>query len=140
MQVEKKERKTPDPWNSRCPSRGVIDLLGDKWTLLLFPVLQKGARRNAELLRSVDGISQKVLTDTLRKLESHGLVARHDYGTVPPKVDYRLTDLGLDLAKAISTLDHWVVAHYYEIAEARERFKRRTQRKSRPSGQRRLSS
>jgi len=87
----------PNPWNRKCPSRGVVDLLASKWVLLLIPLLEKGPLRNAELLRLVDGISQKMLTETLRELEAYGLVGRHDYQTVPPKVDYRLTELGKSL-------------------------------------------
>jgi DNA-binding HxlR family transcriptional regulator len=128
--MQQKQRQIPDPWNSACPSRELLNLLGDKWTLLLFPVLQKGPSRTSEILRSLDGISQKVLTDKLRELESQGLICRRDYRTVPPKVDYRLTDLGTNLAKAITVLDRWVVEHYYEVADARERFKRRTGRKA----------
>lgn len=115
-------RKTPDPWDSKCPSRSVVDLLASKWVLLLFPLLDKGPRRNAELLRLIGGVSQKMLTETLRDLESHGLVARHDYQTVPPKVDYRLTNLGKSLARAVSVLDRWVIDHYYAVAEARMQF------------------
>lgn len=104
-------------------------MLANKWALLIFPLLAHGPCRNAELLRLVSGISQKVMTDTLRELESHGLVIRHDYGTVPPKVDYRLTDLGKTLAEVMGVLDQWVVDHYYEVATARERFRRNARRK-----------
>jgi DNA-binding HxlR family transcriptional regulator len=92
--------------------------------MLLFPLLAKETRRHAELMRMLDGISQKMLTETLRKLEAHGLVVRHDYKTVPPKVDYRLSELGQSLARAIATLDRWVIEHYYEVAKTRERAKR----------------
>jgi len=119
------DKKTPNPWESNCPFRSVVDLLANKWVLLLFPLLDKGPQRNAELLRLVDGVSQKMLTETLRELEAHGLVARHDYQTVPPKVDYGLTDLGKSLGRTISVLDQWVVNHYYEVAEARTRFRKK---------------
>ena len=111
-----------NPWNRKCPSRGVVDLLASKWVLLLIPLLEKGPLRNAELLRLVDGVSQKMLTETLRGLEAYGLVERHDYQTVPPTVDYRLTELGKGLGHIISVLDQWVVDHFYEAAEARIRF------------------
>jgi DNA-binding HxlR family transcriptional regulator len=117
------DRMKPNPWDSNCPSRSVVDLLASKWVLLLFPLLSRGPLRNAELLRLIDGISQKMLTESLRDLEASGLVKRHDYQTVPPKVDYRLTDLGKSLARTISALDHWVINHYYEVAEARARFR-----------------
>lgn len=122
-------RKKPDPWDSLCPSRTLLNLISGKWTLLIFPLLSQKPRRNAELLRLVDGISQKVMTEILRDLETHGLVARHDYGTMPPKVDYSLTELGNQLAKTIGLLDKWVVDNYYEVAAARERSIRKAKRK-----------
>jgi DNA-binding HxlR family transcriptional regulator len=131
MQLAEKQKTKPDPWNRGCPSRAVLNIIGDKWTMLLFPLLQDGPRRNSELLRLLDGISQKVLTETLRDLEGHGLVARRDYGTVPPKVDYRLTELGATLAEAMRAVDQWVVDHYLEVAEARTRFLRKAKRKER---------
>jgi len=115
----------PNPWNRGCPSRSVVYLLASKWVLLLIPLLEKGPLRNAELLRLVDGVSQKMLTETLRGLEAYGLVERHDYQTVPPKVDYRLTELGKGLGHIISVLDQWVVDHFNEVTEARIRFKSR---------------
>lgn len=96
--------------------------------MLILPLLKQRPYRNSELLRAVDGISQKVLTETLRDFEAHGLVVRHDYGTVPPKVDYRVTDLGRTLADAMDVLDQWVVKHYHEIAAARDRYLRRKRR------------
>jgi len=129
MQVKERKRQIPNPWNGRCPSRAVLNLVGDKWAMLIFPLLRLRPHRNSELLRQVGGISQKVLTETLRDFETHGLVLRRDYGTVPPKVDYRLTELGQTLAQAMSVLDQWVVDHYYEVAGARERYLRRKRRK-----------
>ena len=128
MKVKEKARQTPDPWNGRCPSRAVLNLIGDKWAMLIFPLLRQRPHRNSELLRQVGGISQKVLTETLRDFERHGFVLRHDYGTVPPKVDYGLTELGRSLAETMSVLDQWVVDHYYEVAGARQRYLRRNRR------------
>jgi DNA-binding HxlR family transcriptional regulator len=102
-----------------------LNLIGDKWAMLIFPLLKKRPHRNSELIRSVEGISQKVLTETLRDFEVHGLVLRHDYGTVPPRVDYRLSDLGQSLADALNVVDQWVVDHYHEIASARDGYLRR---------------
>lgn len=127
--MEVVERPTPNPWDRRCPSRDLVGLLANKWVLLLFPLLIRGPQRNADLLRMVDGVSQKMLTETLRELEEHGLLARHDYQTVPPKVDYRLTDLGRSLARVISVLDKWVVDHFYDIEGARKRFRSTSSRK-----------
>jgi DNA-binding HxlR family transcriptional regulator len=108
-----------DPWSDTCPSRDVIGLLASKWVLLLIPLLRRGPRRNGDLMRRVAGVSQKMLTQTLRDLESHGLVARRDYAEVPPRVEYALTPLGDSLAKTIAALDDWVVRHYYDMAKVR---------------------
>ncbi len=125
MQPKQPKKKNPDPWDGRCPSRAVLNLIGDKWAMLIFPLLRQRPHRNSELLRGVGGISQKVLTETLRDFEVHGLVLRNDFGTVPPKVDYRLTDLGLTLAEAMCVLDQWVVDHYNDVAGAKKRYLRR---------------
>lgn len=128
MEPKESKAKKPDPWNGQCPSRAVLNLIGDKWAMLIFPLLRQRPYRNSELLRAVDGISQKVLTETLRDFEVHGLVVRRDYGTVPPKVDYRLTALGETLAAALAVVDQWVVDHYFEIAGAKARYERRRAR------------
>ena len=85
---------------------------------LLIPLLRKGPRRNGELMRSIAGVSQKMLTQTLRDLERHGLIARRDYAEVPPRVEYALTPLGDSLAKTIVALDDWVIRNYSDLAKA----------------------
>lgn len=120
--------KKPNPWDGRCPSRAVLNLIGDKWAMLIFPLLKERPHRNNELLRAVGGISQKVLTETLRDFEVHGLIERRDYRTVPPKVDYRLTALGESLAEALAVIDQWVIAHFFDMAGARERYLRKKRR------------
>ena len=109
----------PDPYVATCPSRQLLSVIGDKWSLLIFPLLAERRMRNAELLRAIEGISQKMLTQTLRRLEAYRLVERHDYGEVPPRVDYSLTELGKSLTKAIATLDKWVVDHFYDTVPGR---------------------
>ena len=84
-----------DPCDADCPSRDLLDLIGDRWSLLIMLVIGQGFHRNGEIRRRVGGISQKMLTQTLRALEANGLVARHDFATVPPHVEYRLTPLGV---------------------------------------------
>lgn len=121
-----KTRLKPNPWDSNCPSRGIIALLANKWALLLFPVLSKGPQRNGELMRQLDGVSQKVLTETLRDLENHGLIVRRDFHEVPPKVEYTLSDLGQSLAKVIGAMDNWVVNNYYQIEGAKRLFASKT--------------
>ncbi|HYK04550.1 MAG TPA: helix-turn-helix domain-containing protein [Thermoanaerobaculia bacterium] len=101
-----------DPWVAECPSRELIDFLAGKWVLLLVPVLRNGPHRNAELLRKVGGISQRMLTQTLRGLEERRLLVRRDYHEIPPRVEYQLTPLGRSLADAISVLDEWVIRNY----------------------------
>lgn len=107
-----------DPWSDSCPSRDVLGLLASKWVALLIPLLRKGPRRNGELMRSIAGVSQKMLTQTLRDLERHGLIARRDYAEVPPRVEYALTPLGDSLAKTIVALDDWVIRNYGDLAKA----------------------
>ena len=107
-----------DPWSDSCPSRDVLGLLASKWVALLIPLLRKGPRRNGELMRSIAGVSQKMLTQTLRDLERHDLIARRDYAEVPPRVEYALTPLGDSLAKTIVALDDWVIRNYSDLAKA----------------------
>jgi DNA-binding HxlR family transcriptional regulator len=110
-----------DPWSESCPSREVLNVLASKWVALVMPLLRRGARRNGDLMRAIGGVSQKMLTQTLRDLERHGLVARRDYGEVPPRVEYMLTPLGTSLAKTMAALDDWVVRNYRDMARAAAR-------------------
>lgn len=105
-----------------CPSRRVLALIADKWTMLILPALQDGPRRNSELMRAVGGVSQKMLTQTLRELERNGLIERRDYGEVPPRVDYRLTALGRSLTEPIWALDRWAEQHFGQVEAARVAF------------------
>jgi DNA-binding HxlR family transcriptional regulator len=106
-----------DPWAARCPSRELIELLASKWVLLLIPLLREGPRRNGELMRQIGGISQKMLTQTLRELEQRRLVTRRVRTAVPPHVEYELTALGQSLAQAISALDDWVIRNYQRTVD-----------------------
>jgi DNA-binding HxlR family transcriptional regulator len=112
----------PGVMNEACPSRRVLALIADKWTMLILPALQDGPRRNAELMRAVGGVSQKMLTQTLRELERNGFIERRDYGEIPPRVDYRLTALGRSLADPIWALDRWAEKHFSEVEAARAAF------------------
>jgi DNA-binding HxlR family transcriptional regulator len=109
-----------------CPIREVLDRVGDKWSTLIVLKLGKGTRRFSELHREVDGISQRMLTLTLRALERDGLVSRTVHPTVPPRVDYELTALGRTLLTPITALHEWAVAHRDDIREARARHDRTT--------------
>ncbi|MFC5571129.1 winged helix-turn-helix transcriptional regulator [Lysobacter yangpyeongensis] len=110
-----------DVYSSMCPSRAVLELIAGKWTLLIVPLLARGPERNNALLRKIDGISQKVLSQTLRDLEANGLVMRIDHHTVPPHVDYRLTELGHSLSRALEPVDRWAEANLPRIEQAKAR-------------------
>lgn len=108
-----------------CPSRAILELIADKWTLLILPALRKGPMRNGDLMRLIEGVSQKMLTQTLRELERNGLIARIDYQEVPPRVEYALTDLGRSLSEAVRKLDGWAEANISQVQAARAAFAKR---------------
>jgi len=105
-----------------CPSRAAIDMIADKWTVLVICGLIDSVRRYNELQRIVGTISQKVLTDTLRKLERDGLVKRTVYPVVPPKVEYELTELGQSLVPLIQNLFGWAAEHMDVVKKARQQY------------------
>jgi DNA-binding HxlR family transcriptional regulator len=110
--------------------RGVASILarvGDKWSVLIIMLLGDGPRRFNEIKRMVGGISQRMLTLTLRGLERDGLVTRTVFPTIPPRVDYELTDLGRGLWKPVEALGTWATEHLTEIEDARTRFDRRNE-------------
>ncbi|WP_030450247.1 winged helix-turn-helix transcriptional regulator [Herbidospora cretacea] len=111
-----------------CPVTDVLRRVGDKWTVLVLVLLGRRPHRFNELHRAVDGISQRMLTRTLRTLEDDGLIWREVLPTAPPSVEYGLTRLGASLLTPLSALADWAVAHHGEIVEARnaERPPRRT--------------
>ena len=99
------------------PQQG-IELIGHKWTFLIVCALSDGKRRYSELQRSIEGISQKMLTQTLRGLEQNGIVARKVYPVVPPKVEYYLTPLGETLRGPVKAVRLWVAEHQEEMESA----------------------
>ena len=102
---------TPDLFDAACPSRAVLDLIADKWSILVLSAVHHGVHRNGQLLRRIGGISQKALTRTLRDLEHNGLVLRTDHFEVPPRVDYALTETGESLVPLIESLCEWALDH-----------------------------
>lgn len=90
-----------------CPVATTVALIGSKWKLLILRDLLTGTKRNSELLRSLDGISQKVLTESLKSMVEDGIVARKDYHEVPPRVEYSLTELGNSLKPVITMMEQW---------------------------------
>ncbi|UXY16352.1 helix-turn-helix transcriptional regulator [Chitiniphilus purpureus] len=111
-----------DVYSANCPSRAALALIGSKWALLIVPLLAEQPVRNNELMRRIEGISQKMLTQTLRELERNGLVERHDHRTVPPHVEYRLTPLGHSLSSTLVVLDRWAEQHYPALLAAQHDF------------------
>src|SRR5690349_2218702 len=115
--------RRPHPDHADC--RGVASILsmvGDKWSVFVIMRLDDGPKRFNELKRMIGGISQRMLTLTLRGLERDGLVTRTVFPTIPPRVDYELTDLGRGLSKPVQALGQWVFEHKVEIESARARF------------------
>ncbi|WNV75617.1 helix-turn-helix domain-containing protein [Geodermatophilus sp. DSM 44513] len=115
-----------DPALDPCPVRDVLERVGDKWSVLLVAQLQDGPRRFSALLRGTEGLSQRMLTRTLRLLERDGLVAREVRPTTPPQVTYSLTPLGAGLGRALAELTRWAVEHRDDVAAARADFDART--------------
>ena len=117
-------RTRPAPVPIDCTVRDVLDRVGDKWSLLVIAMLGSGTRRFTGLLREIDGISQRMLTVTLRGLERDGLVTRTVHAVVPPRVDYALTPMGRTLLDAVKPLMDWSVAHRDEVGAARNPVRR----------------
>lgn len=99
-------------------------LIGDRWTLLALLQLEQGMRRFADIRRGLGTISAKVLAEKLRRLEENGIVRRRVYDQSPPRVEYRLTALGKELAQHVSRLDHWTVQNAERIERSRRTFSR----------------
>ncbi|MFD6293162.1 winged helix-turn-helix transcriptional regulator [Streptomyces sp. NPDC060205] len=101
-----------------CPARLAVEVIADKWTVVVLAGLSKGPVRHGELVRLIGGISRKMLTQTLRHLEVHGLIRRHAYAEVPPRVEYELTPLGETLIEPIHTLTEWARANGDAVLDA----------------------
>jgi DNA-binding HxlR family transcriptional regulator len=111
----------PNVLDQHCESRQALELIADKWTALVVYALVDGPRRHGELRRTIDGISQKMLTQTLRRMEADGLVDRKVFDTVPPHVEYSLTRLGRTLEKPLVAICEWAMGHLPELRRARAR-------------------
>jgi DNA-binding HxlR family transcriptional regulator len=114
--------------------RSILSLVGDKWTVLIVVLLSDGPKRFNEIRRMVDGISQRMLTFTLRGLERDGLVTRTVFPTTPQRVDYELTQLGSTLWEAVEPLSSWARAHVSEIVASRKTFDTRSANASQIAG------
>jgi DNA-binding HxlR family transcriptional regulator len=116
-----------DVYAKNCPSRQVLDRIGDTWSVLVVTMLADGPRRYTELARKIEGVSPKMLTQTLRGLERDGLITRTVHPVVPPRVDYALSDLGGSLLGLVSALERWAEEHIDEVVEARAAYDGRGQ-------------
>ncbi|MGC4975732.1 winged helix-turn-helix transcriptional regulator [Streptomyces sp. DT199] len=114
----------PFQWDTRedCQVRQILDRIADKWSLLVIALLDNRRLRFTELRREIDGVSQRMLTVTLRSLERDGMVKRTVHPVVPPRVEYELTSLGRTLHTTIQSLVTWTEAHQEEIAAARTAY------------------
>ena len=105
-----------------CPVRDVLDRVGDQWSVLIVFCLQQRTLRFGELKKTIPDISARVLTQTLRNLEQDGLVTRHLFPTIPPRVDYTITELGRALASAMKPLLDWATQNHVHIQRSRQKY------------------
>ncbi len=108
-------QEKPDVFRKKCPARYLLSRVSGKWSMLIVDALHNKNLRNGELMRIIEGISQKMLTQTLRELEEIQLVKRHDMQTVPPHVEYELTELGKSLREKICAMDRWIEENMLEL-------------------------
>jgi DNA-binding HxlR family transcriptional regulator len=108
--------------HGRCPIRGVLDCIGDRWSVLALAALSRGTLRFTEVRRALGDVSQRVLAQTLRKLERDGYVTRKVYPTVPPKVEYALTPLGDSLVAQLAGLVEWAKENGPRVLQARDAY------------------
>lgn len=112
----------PDVYEDRCPTRLVLDRIADKWAVLILDRLRGGPVRFNQLRRTIKGISQKVLSQTLKKLERDGLISRAVFATVPVTVEYALTPLGRTLTDTIAALAHWAEHNIEAVLAAQQAY------------------
>ena len=109
-------------YNDKCPTRMALNRIADKWTVMIVGRLAKGTMRFGELRREILGVSQKMLTQTLRGLERDGLVTREVFATIPPKVEYSLTPLGRTLIKVLEQIRGWAEGNIEAVLAAQKAF------------------
>lgn len=112
----------PNVYAEDCPTRWLLDRIGDKWSVLIIALLEDGEKRFSELQRCIGGISQKMLTQTLRNLERDGLVTRTIHAEVPPRVEYQLTPMGQTLCGPLAALITWAESHIDQVSAAQTQF------------------
>lgn len=120
------------PYRADCPTRQILDRIGDRWTVLIVGALADGEARFSELRRRIEGVSQKMLTQTLRGLERDGLVRRTVYPEVPVRVEYALTEAGHTLQGPLRALQDWSIEHLTDVATSQKAFDHAGQTAQRP--------
>lgn len=105
-----------------CPIRSVLDRLGDRWTLLVLGQLEKGTKRFSALRRDIPDISPRMLSQTVRKLEEDGLVSREVFPTIPPKVEYTITPMGMSFVKSLNVMVQWALDNREAVLAARKAY------------------
>ncbi|WP_049558253.1 winged helix-turn-helix transcriptional regulator [Nonomuraea sp. SBT364] len=111
-----------DVFLADCPARLAVEVIADKWAVVTVYALGRGPRRHGELKALIGGISSKMLTQTLRRLQHHGLIQRHAFAEVPPRVEYSLTALGETLLEPVTMLSRWAEANADAVLEAQDRM------------------
>lgn len=111
-----------NPYRADCPTRRILDRIGDRWTVLIVGALWEGTARFSELRRRVEGVSQKMLTQTLRGLERDGLVRRTVHPEVPVRVEYMLTEAGRTLREPLRALEEWSIVHLGAVLKSQESY------------------
>ncbi|GAB7042689.1 helix-turn-helix domain-containing protein [Catenuloplanes niger JCM 9533] len=114
--------RVTESMREHCPLRDTLDRIGDRWTVIVVVLLRDGPRRFTDLRRAAAGISQRMLTHTLRSLERDGLLTRTVHPTVPPRVDYELTPAGRSLTEPLTALLHWSLRHHEHVRASRASY------------------
>ena len=117
-----------DSYAPDCPGRDILDHVMSRWGTLVMLALHDGTYRFSELRRRIGGVSEKMLSQTLRLLEEDGFVLRRDFGEVPPRVEYELTPMGKELARHIAALGKWIWANTTKVLAARDEHQRAAKR------------
>lgn len=112
------------PYRADCLTRRILDRIGDRWTVLIVGALGDGSARFSQLRRRIEGVSQKMLTQTLRGLERDGLVHRTVYPEVPVRVEYTLTEAGRTLCEPLRALQEWSITHLSDVSASQEVYDR----------------
>jgi DNA-binding HxlR family transcriptional regulator len=116
--------KVYDVFSENCPSRKVLEIISNKWTILIIQKVVMKTYRFGELTREIGGISKKVLSETLRSLECNGFITRKEYDLLPLKVEYSITELGKNLNVILTEISHWAVENIDKIYKARQNYAR----------------